>query len=268
MFVETTIPKPESVYLLGKAQWLGVSLQQMSSKRGSLRRQSRGGSVFKYWRTVTLRIRETECADSLLAFLKDKGLSPSYFAGDDPPDFVFKVNNEVWAVEHTRLIQRIQGDSKPVSKQQCETEDFKCRRRILTRLGNLLRGSWYLHFEGPFNNSQYKMIEDAVCTAISSDDPNMLLPELQKLAQVSTGTPFILEDSIYLDRSSSIGSSLVCGSGHRVSAKVPSSGAMAADILATNTDAVEHMIQKKSSPEQKWLDTGFVIRKSTTECRA
>jgi DNA-binding LacI/PurR family transcriptional regulator len=27
------------------------------------------------------------------------------------------------------------------------------------------------------------------------------------------------------------------------------------------------MIQKKNTPEQKWLDTGFVIRKSTTECR-
>lgn len=194
---------------------------------------------------MALNNREIECAERLVRFLEERKMPSSYRNGDDPPDFVFNVNNEVWAVEHTRLEQRIQGDSKPVSKQQSVTEDFKCRRRIATRLGNSLRGIWYLHCEGPFNRTQYKVIEDAVCTAISSDDPSLLLPELQKLARIPAGKTSFFEDSITLSKSSNIGSGLVCGSSLRPSAQVPNSHAMAADILATNIDAVEHMIQKK-----------------------
>lgn len=193
---------------------------------------------------MALEQREFECAERLLGYLRDNGLSSSWIPGQDPPDFVFNVKNEVWAVEHTRLMQRIQGASKPVSRRQCMNEDFNCRRGIRAKLGDKLSGDWYLDLQGPFIKDEHKAIEKATCMAISSDDPDLLILELEKLIPRRSHMPYF-GDSVSLVKCSSVGSSLVCGSGHGVSARVPHSGEMAADILATNTDAVEHMIQKK-----------------------
>jgi hypothetical protein len=58
---------------------------------------------------VKLRDRERSVARALRRFLIERGLSCIWRTGNDPPDFVFFVGRERWAVEETSLEQYVQG---------------------------------------------------------------------------------------------------------------------------------------------------------------
>lgn len=66
-------------------------------------------------RRVSPTASEVASATALKEFLKNRGVDSNYERGDNPPDWVFFVGNERWAVEVTELHPYVVGpDGEPI----------------------------------------------------------------------------------------------------------------------------------------------------------
>src|ERR1700730_8758142 len=80
-----------------------------------------------------MKENERRAADFLSAFLVGKfNLKVSWKPGENPPDFIFTVNSEQWAVEETQLHQYIQLRNQPESRQAIEEPLARMCERIKT----------------------------------------------------------------------------------------------------------------------------------------
>ena len=199
------------------------------------------------------RRREKYCADKLFQFLTEAGITCEYSRGPDPPDFIFNVDSDRWAVEHTRLEERVQGAKRAISREHCTQADFQVVERLRERLGDNVNGEWYLKIQGPLQKKDRYFIEAAAYKAISEANEDLFR---DILIQSSPGLIDQLynDDLVTLDRTAKTGSFICCGSGLAFGSKIPDSNKSVSDILAVNTDSVNSMIQRKKPKLLKMQD--------------
>jgi hypothetical protein len=116
-----------------------------------------------------MKENERHAADILKAFLAEKlNLKVSWKPGEDPPDFVFTVNSEQWAVEETQLHQYIQLRNKPESRQAIEEPLARMCERIRAAAKPAANRDYIIAVFGPVEDRKLGDIEQAVMEHIRS----------------------------------------------------------------------------------------------------
>jgi hypothetical protein len=95
-------------------------------------------------------------------------LKVSWQPGQDPPDFVFTVNSEQWAVEETQLHQYIQLRNKPESRQAIEEPLARMCERIKATAQPAANRDYIIGVFGPVEDRKLGDIEQAIVEHIRS----------------------------------------------------------------------------------------------------
>lgn len=112
---------------------------------------------------------ERRAADTLAGFLVNKfKLEVRWESGADPPDFVFTVNSERWAVEETQLHQYIQLRDKPESRQAIEEPLAAMCERIRASAKPAPNRDYLIAVFGPIQDRKLGDIEQAITEHIRS----------------------------------------------------------------------------------------------------
>jgi hypothetical protein len=116
-----------------------------------------------------MKENERRAADILSAFLTGKfNLKVNWEAGDNPPDFVFTVNSEEWAVEETQLHQYIQHRNKPESRQAIEESLASMCERVKAATKPAANRDYVIAVFGPVEDKRLGDIEQAIVEHIRS----------------------------------------------------------------------------------------------------
>lgn len=182
--------------------------------------------------------RERHFGKLLCRYLSDQDHKCNYTDGPDPPDLIFTVDTQIWAVEHTRLEDRVKGAKRDISRTHCTEADLKIRSNLINRLRNDFKGSWYLQIMGPMQWQDRRNIEEAAYAAIRTDDPNLFRRILKVKAPTMIDDTFG-NDSATLHRSADSGDSIVCGSGLSSSSVEP--------LHVVCEKSISYMISNKES---------------------
>ena len=116
-----------------------------------------------------MKQNERRAADILNAFLAGKfNLKVSWKPGENPPDFVFTVDSEQWAVEETQLHQYIQLRNKPESRQAIEEPLASMCERIKAAAKPAANRDYIIAVFGPVEDKKLGDIEQAIVEHICS----------------------------------------------------------------------------------------------------
>jgi hypothetical protein len=116
-----------------------------------------------------MKENERRAADILNAFLAGKfSLKVSWKPGENPPDFVFMVDSEQWAVEETQLHQYIQLRNKPESRQAIEEPLARMCERIRATAKPAANRDFIIAVLGPVEDKKLGDIEQAIVEHIRS----------------------------------------------------------------------------------------------------
>lgn len=110
-----------------------------------------------------MKENERRAADTLNRFLAEKfKLKVNWDSGENPPDFVFTVNSERWAVEETQLHQYIQLRSKAESRQAIEEPLASMCERIKASSKPAPNRDYLIAMFGPVEDKRLPDIEQAI----------------------------------------------------------------------------------------------------------
>lgn len=179
-----------------------------------------------------LRPQEKQAADRLLAYLKKVGHSASYMPGEDPPDALFTVDDESWALEITELhLYAAGGPHGEVTDSNINAWHFGIRESLNSLTEGRRKCGWLLDLAGPLAPAQLAAIKQDAVRAICADD------ERTFAWPGDMATLIRLRDSQEVD----------VMSGLSVSATVPASGQPAFDVGAVVDYAVRARLEAKAA---------------------
>ncbi len=117
-----------------------------------------------------MKENEKRAAELLNGFLTGKlNLKASWKPGDNPPDFVFTVNSEQWAVEETQLHQYVQLRNKPESRKAIEEPLASMCERIKAEAKPTPNRDYLIGVFGPIEDKKLGDIEETILEHIQSE---------------------------------------------------------------------------------------------------
>lgn len=186
-----------------------------------------------------MREAEKKSANILESFLKKEGYKVSFEDGTDPPDIVFYVNEEKWAVEHTQLHQYSDFNDDEISRVGIDSQIVSFEEYINQQMKNELKNKWILAIKGPISKNNLVKIEKEVTEIIYKEDNNSsfkISNTLYSLEKVINENPKIVLYSILSPNS-----------------RIPNSAVLTCDIQEQINYSVDRILNAKLSDFQQMV---------------
>ncbi len=107
------------------------------------------------------------------SFLESGKHIVSFERGPDPPDAIFRVDEETWGVEHTRLFEYVQGSEGELERWAWDASVLRLEEKLNSDTEGYRKTGWILAVFGPSSNKDVREIARAAVEAVKKDDPEM-----------------------------------------------------------------------------------------------